>query len=347
MRFFLAGVFIGAAYLVRPEGSGLIIIIVLWSLVLWRFRPPRAVLLWGQRVLALGVGFLVLALPYLVYLRYDTGSFIFTRRYALSSLVGGKGDYPATTSNPGLLVTAPSRMIPAAGFISRSFAEKYHFLLLALAIFGLSRRRGQPYDAKGETFLLSVVASYLGINYLFYLIEGRGFIQERYLSHQISIALPWAGAGFAHLWEGIRGRFLGARARVIGTILLVFILVVLGAQGLRGRRHDKLYLMELGNWIKQEEVLKPVVMSFDPRIPYYAGGVGIPLLRDRPEVIMEKAIKSRARYLVVQEEDREFLGYDLLPFLQGSQFRLVHTGRDQKGRWIMIFRWQEKGEPHH
>ena len=84
LLFALTGVCSALAYLTRPEGIGIICIVVGWCLLKDCFKMR---IVWKQRfvsIIVLVISFLVFASPYLVYMRSETGVWILTKKRNLS-----------------------------------------------------------------------------------------------------------------------------------------------------------------------------------------------------------------------------------------------------------------------
>ena len=86
--FALAGICTALAYLVRPEGIGIIIIVAGWCILkdLTKFK-----IVWKEKlvsILILATSFLVFSMPYLVYIQKETGHWSLTKKKDLSKVVG-------------------------------------------------------------------------------------------------------------------------------------------------------------------------------------------------------------------------------------------------------------------
>ncbi len=86
--FVLAGICTALAYLARPEGIGIIIIVAGWCILkdLTKFK-----IVWKEKlvsILILATSFLVFSMPYLVYIQKETGHWSLTKKKALSRVVG-------------------------------------------------------------------------------------------------------------------------------------------------------------------------------------------------------------------------------------------------------------------
>ena len=86
--FVLAGICTALAYLARPEGIGIIIIVAGWCILkdLTKFK-----IVWKEKlvsILILATSFLVFSMPYLVYIQKETGHWSLTKKKDLSKVVG-------------------------------------------------------------------------------------------------------------------------------------------------------------------------------------------------------------------------------------------------------------------
>jgi 4-amino-4-deoxy-L-arabinose transferase-like glycosyltransferase len=88
LLFALTGICSALAYLARPEGIGIIIIVAFWC-VLKDFVKIKA--LWKEKlvsILILVISFLAFSMPYLVFIKKDTGSWSLTKKKSVSNLAG-------------------------------------------------------------------------------------------------------------------------------------------------------------------------------------------------------------------------------------------------------------------
>ncbi len=86
--FALTGISSAFAYLVRPEGIGIILIVAVWCILkdLTKFK-----IVWKEKlvsILILATSFLVFSMPYLVYIQKETGHWSLTKKKDLSKVVG-------------------------------------------------------------------------------------------------------------------------------------------------------------------------------------------------------------------------------------------------------------------
>ncbi|MBT6047251.1 MAG: hypothetical protein HOG49_10550 [Candidatus Scalindua sp.] len=88
LLFALTGICSSLAYLTRPEGIGIIIIVAFWCVlkdfvkikVLWKVKLVS--------ILILVVSFLAFSMPYIVFIKQDTGTWSLTKKKKVSNLAG-------------------------------------------------------------------------------------------------------------------------------------------------------------------------------------------------------------------------------------------------------------------
>ena len=84
----LTGICSALAYLTRPEGVGILIIVAFWCALK---DCARIKILWKEKlisILILVVSFLVFSMPYIVFIKQDTGSWSLTKKKKVSNLAG-------------------------------------------------------------------------------------------------------------------------------------------------------------------------------------------------------------------------------------------------------------------
>ena len=88
LLYALTGICSALAYLTRPEGIGIIIIVAFWCALK---DCVKIKVLWKEKlvsILILVVSFLVFSMPYLVFIKQDTGSWSLTKKKKVSNLAG-------------------------------------------------------------------------------------------------------------------------------------------------------------------------------------------------------------------------------------------------------------------
>ncbi len=88
LLFVLTGICSAFAYLTRPEGIGIIILVAFWCALM---DCAKIKVLWKEKlvsILVLVVSFLVFSTPYLVFIKKETGSWSLTKKKSVSNIAG-------------------------------------------------------------------------------------------------------------------------------------------------------------------------------------------------------------------------------------------------------------------
>ncbi|MBC7263147.1 MAG: glycosyltransferase family 39 protein [Chloroflexi bacterium] len=303
----LAGALFGAAYLVRPEAIGYIVVLFLFlsAMKLFSRRLFHRPVLAGLVLFAASAALFVL--PYAAYTAYHTGHWMITEKAGVTFETGIGLAYGNTAafdkstwrldstgkevyffSPESYLVEVGGATITRTAFVklilrnSWAFIEllftwrlfPYFFLIpVGLALFQ------KPWDRlylQRQLFMVASIAPVLGF-VLF-------FVQERYIAAVLPGLLVWLGAG---LWE--LGRWLsdtatqlrlpGAMPKVIRSFLnlipLLFVLVYCLAMqpNMLNKTSTGSWRpahKEIGLWLRDKVTPDTVIMSRYPAIAFHA-----------------------------------------------------------------------------
>lgn len=282
------GALSGAAYLVRPEGLGLAVPLAAWAA---RTRSARAA---GLVVCAA----MLVAAPYVVYLRADTGAWVVSRKAANVVSLGihaatGRGDVvtQAASDRTGLVDVVRHR---SGAYLRKvaidlwrtvgAFAECLSPLLVPFLLLGLwLGRRG-----------FADVHRLLGATVVFYLVAlALLYVDRRFYTALVPLALVWCGAGFGWAWSRA-GRAAPALALVVAALLV-------------GKAvHDREgagYVRRIGTEIARRTEGRPVVAAADLRVAWYAGGRRVDVLFPLDAVRLVPILEGGADWLVVSDGD--------------------------------------------
>lgn len=368
LGFFLTGVFTALAYLTRPEGIGVLLVVGFWILIIERSASSYRRNLTAFVLLVFG--FLILASPYLVYLREDTGHWILTRKKSMKGLIGiekrssdlknlmnqeAKCERRLFQPRPAMsrskdvekrrLVLISSTYLEDLGkffHLLMRFSGTFHPLLFLFLLIGISKSRAVARFDKGDWFILSFYFLYLPVLYLLFL--NVGYVSRRHWLPLVAIGLFWAAIGIQKSQNWIvqktlksnRGTRLSS-GRVFTTVM-VLTLVILLPKTLKPQRHDKVWMKKAGIWIAKNSPPDPRIMSNDPRVAYYAGGVNIAIPHGKTFQGIENLAGEEGVDFIVLDTDR--IGKsepDLL--LEGSKgLALVHQFAGRSGRKTLIWR---------
>ena len=367
--FFLTGACTAFAYLTRPEGIGIIIVIGFWILIVdgMRFEfPSRRGLV---SLLLLVLAFLIFASPYLVYLKKDTGHWILTRKKSIKTLMGvekSKSEFRNTrnqqirTENllrqgragisklndigkhpPVVISNIYLENIKKFFNLSTRLASTFHWPLFFLWLVGILKCRGIARFDKGQWFILSFYLLYLPILYL--LLLNVGYVSRRHLLPLIVIGLFWAAIGVEEsknwilrkMYKLNRASYLSPMG--ISVIILCMTIAILLPKTLKHQRSDKIWIKKAGIWITKNGPSNPKIMSSDPRVAYYAGGVNIATLPGKTfQEIEGLAQKERVDFVVLKSDQTGMDRSDSI--LDCSKtLNLVHQLAEVRGGKILIY----------
>lgn len=281
-RYFWGGLVAGFAYLVRPEAIGLLAVVLLFyalRALLNRWLDLRWALVSS---LAMIVGFVVFALPYIVYLSAETGQW-----GTLSRKAGVT--FSVSLSESGLLESsesaAPSRE-EASDFVG--FLRK-HPLLFAKKLFtDFFPAIGTWFEALHFSyvpFMLITLAfmfrerfwqrrDFLLLIYVLFFVFGLAIIlvRRRYSVQVVPICLGWSALGLLWSWDWLRTTLSRSRAKLAGGLMVAMFLVATLPKTLAPISMEKGFVREAGRYLKQRGGTKSVTVAvFDDRVTFYAG----------------------------------------------------------------------------
>jgi len=367
---FLTGILGALAYLTRPEGIGVVIVAGFWIFMIQRPSPVQR-----RDLAALGLlvfGFLIFASPYLVYLKKDTGHWILTRKKSIKGLVGiekssGLPVDRGGPSWPGLgLQQKSAKSREARGDFGRGseffsshtwsgdikvflelslkFVGTYHPLLIVFLMITFINTKKLNVPDKGNWFLLSFYLLYVPVLYL--LLLNAGYVSRRHWLPLVALGLFWAALGMERARDFVQqrlersGRWPIPSSQGLLIAILAVTLVVLLPKTLKPQRRDKIWIRRAGTWIAQNAPPRSRVMSSDPRVAFYAGGVYVATPgKNLLAGIEEMAVERKMDYLVLNvDSGQEGLADSLAS--ESRPLRLVHKLIDGKEGKTLIYRVQ-------
>jgi len=287
---FLMGINAGLAYLARPEAIGLLVAGAVFLLYRgWHERALKKV--WAPLGI-MSLGFLILAAPYVCYLKWETGKWLLSRKLGTAVTQGLSVHDPSARvasqqesvqlnsldlvrSQP--LSYAKKVFIDFFRFIGFYFEAVHYsylpFLFLGWLVFFRSR-----FWEKKEFLLAILVGFYIAAFPLLY-------VTRRYSVPLVPASLGWVAAGSLAVWEYSHARW-GKRGHLLmGLVAAIFILGTL-PKTLASIGREKLYLREAGLYLRD----KPGnILTHDSRVAFYARG------SNHVRVVgIEEALASRA-----------------------------------------------------
>ncbi len=356
-NIFLFGLFSALAYLVRPEGIGLVFIFILWGLLIQPPVPKRSFTKRVGMVLLAVFCFLVFASPYLIQLRKETGTWGISKKASLTikAFSEEERDVPVRLGRQELRITLDSFIrnpLPFLGKVGVGFWESfyrfqqaYHPLLFILAVFGwigvLRHRAGS--DLKGNLYIFTHHIFFFGLVFPFF------WVQRRYVSQMVAMSLPWAAFGCLEMKDWV-GKWL-AKEPIAKRVSLVAFLILLSGMFIQGgvkhfNPHQRLIRKQAGLWMKANLPCGGKIMSRLPHEAFYAEleWSGIP--EGSYEEILRAARSKGVQYLVVDEDiDQASPGFleniketdlVLVKEVEGKSqkmaiFKVVYSGKERRG----------------
>ncbi len=271
---FLAGVCVAFAYLTKP---GAIAILPIMSITIVFFNIKNIRHDWKKRfgllVSAWGI-FIILALPYLVYLYSQYGEVSVSGKYDI---------WP--------ILLSFSRIFTEGRYIGDFFAhfpEAMSLALFPLFLWGIYRRFRDGFS-KVEFWLLLTIGFYC----LLYIVVGA---RRRYFINLMPFALVFASIGLVYIEGYIRIKFKKKAALYFTTILVILSIVNLPIV-LKPIRAHRLPEKLAGRWILENYGSGVKVVTRKPIMNYYSEGVYIPMISANTAELVNDGKKQGARYL--------------------------------------------------
>jgi 4-amino-4-deoxy-L-arabinose transferase-like glycosyltransferase len=358
--FFLAGAVTALAYLTRAEGIGALLVLCLYvpfrksTFSYWRK---------GIALVALLVSFLLIASPYLFYLRSYTGTWTISRKPAVNRVVVliKENSYlnRRTTKQQGSLTVLSkssdndnpdpgfSRWLRSMGTFFKFFVRTFHPLFFLLFIIGMIRRRAVSYWT-GERFL---IANLLLCTVILYWLASISYISHRYFVPFVTLCLPWSGKGLAEVqrwfeekistqkWEKVR--FITASGLIPLILVVAFTVLPITIQP---QRKGKLGRKEAGLWIKNNSMPGSLVYTNMVRVNYYAEGRLIFLKEESIPYreMIERAKKGKADFLVISDKTIKVICPEFFDSLKPDDLMEVFR-TDQGGKeTIIVYRVKKR-----
>lgn len=354
----LAGLAAGAAYIVRPEGIAYFAILLFYLLVIRLFEKRLFTRRAALEILCLLVGFALVFMPYMIYVRLETGAWMVSEKAGVTFVTSWRLAYGDTAAfdkatwgldSTGLEVFFFSResyhvsMVEAIlqdpmefarlvyqnvlALLSQAFSPRmfpYFFLpLVGLALFGEAWNR-----ARAKRELLLILSLLPVMAFLVF------FIQERYIAALLPTLILWLAAGLVRLGEWVAGtaRWLfgasdGSRWRRWGTwlptLLIVAMLVVALPRVMdnTARGSFRYAHKTVGLWMKENlaTTRDTVIMARYPAIAFYADAQWEPTPNATWPEVLRYARHVGADYFVLDSREVEKLRPQLAFLLDESQ----------------------------
>lgn len=314
-----AGLVGGLAYLYRTEAIGLLMFGVGFVMVaaLWWRKWSFIWTIAASTIFA--IAFLIVASPYLIYLRETTGHWSVGREFtaammygmgtvAPDSLAWQRLGYSTRVSPFAPLFANPRLYLEKVGadFIGSlyGFIQALGPLVSILLIVGLWRRRRAIPANLGEALLALLTAFYI-VGFSF------SYTGARFMLHLIPFSFGWVMLGLAAVSEGFTRTTTGGRfSRIPRCAPAIAFALVLLPQTLWPIGYDMRGVRYAGEEIARRTGGKPgAVAARDGRFAYYSGSAFILLPTDSiRDICVWLESQSAANYLALDNHDERRLG---------------------------------------
>ena len=303
-----AGLAAGGAYLVRPEGAGVVLIgLALVSLELARRRWPFPSA--ARWVVALGLGAALAMAPYATLLSLTNGTFTFSQKKSIQNLLG----LDEIQSWMGLGVApAPEPPDPSAlSELAQNALSSGRYEIVFLVLLGLLTLRGRP-GLRGRFMLVS-----LGIYslILYALIREVGYVSRRHtlplavlLLGYAAVGVPVLGCGMLRAGRAVARSQHAIRARAAIVAGLVVVLGLELGKGLRPHRLNAVAERRAAEWLRERGTSGAPVAAGKHRVAFYAEAPFVNFPRAPTDSALLPDLRSSdVRYLVLDEGENRVL----------------------------------------
>ncbi len=303
-----AGLAAGAAYLVRPEGAGVVLIglgLVGLELARRRWPFPSA----ARWVVALGLGAALAMAPYATLLSVRNGTLTFSQKKSIERLLG-VGDIQRWMG----LSVVPAPDGPDASALSeltQNTLSSARYQIALLALLGVIALRGRP-GLRGRFVLVSLGLYSL---VLYALIREAGYVSRRHTLPLAVLMLGYAAVGVPVLGHWIlRAGQAAARSHRpigVGAALVAGLVVALGLElgkGLRPHRLNAVSERRAAEWLRETSTSGAAVAAGKHRIAFYAEAPFVNLAHlPADTTLLPRLRRSGVRYLVLDEDEHQSL----------------------------------------
>jgi hypothetical protein len=348
--FLVTGLAFGGCYLLKPEGAGFLLLLL--ALILGRklFDKAASFKRCARDAVLLFAGFMLLAAPYLFYLRQQTGAWTLSGKTAShlwqgNSIPGTESVQPVMPLIPGattMLVQATKALRGEYEIFNLIFPPTF----VLLAGLGLFRKGWTRNRLRREAYLFSFVLATL-VGYVVTLPN------IRFLIPLLPLLLCWPAKGIFESVEWMsetaektfvakrfRPYIKHAAASLIFAVLLLSLLP-LSAYLWRGDKWGDYYGQKRAAvWIKEHDASHaPVIMSTVPVAAFYAGGRHVALPDEESEPLIARAQREGVEYLIVNERDfKHMRARSLLDDLSlHTGLRLVYVWAESLEHKILVY----------
>ena len=269
-RMSFSGVFLGLAYLTRPEGIGYVLVYLAWVVIDGILRKK-----WFKRLILIGVfipSVFIFVIPYVIHIHQETGRWLISKKAVDAQPQFLRENGEGADSSRGIEQNRPEKenfgmariarnVVHYFRFVIYHYLRAYHFSLWLFLFFGLIRVRQKVIAY--ELFLAFLV--------LFHLFSLSTFLPStiRFSVPVIPLSLFWAGTGILEIQRYLEKIRISNPEKVI-LLLILFVILMQLPQSLTPERRHRAEQKRVGLWLKQNTSQDAIVMSNSPQEAFYA-----------------------------------------------------------------------------
>jgi 4-amino-4-deoxy-L-arabinose transferase-like glycosyltransferase len=372
LLFALTGICSALAYLTRPEGIGILFIVAGWCLL---NDLAKIKVVWKEKaisILVLIVSFLVFSLPYLVFIKKETGYWHLTMKKSLSQMIGvketlsGQENVEPVEENADRKKSSDANIskqtyasrtdlsthLKSILYIMKKYLETLHPLLFIFLIIGVVNWSRMKKERFFGLYIASIIAVYLFILYrlnLTYLTHG--YPSRRHLMPLVIPATFCVGIG-VHTTGTWMHEKLQHNSLTVGfkeflrstwTMQLIVLMIVVSAllpKTLKPQRFDKLGIKKVGQWIKENSNKPyPAILSVSARNAYYAKGKHIQMESINNALVMAR--ERKVDYIFISHREYKAIEEELLQSIKDKEITLAHKYPEKESlnrRSILLYK---------
>jgi hypothetical protein len=344
--YFLTGILVGLAYLTRPEGFGYVGFFGLLILgkSFWQKSAPPKILL---KIAALLLGFLILAAPYLFYLKSETGTWTISAKSDVNFASGiYSEDAPTENEEPEKFTSVVAYNLLD---IHKNFPYLFPIFLLVFVALGLFGERWSRQRLWRESYLI-----------FFCLVTIAGYaatvVQTRYFYILLPVLFGWTARGIvqmqqwlkdsARIWLPEKFAF-SADSRYFVSLCLILVYLYLLPLNFFMQSREKAWQVTAyeeraaGLWLKENGKPSARIFSVTQRPVFYAEGRQMSPVSTNLENILAEIKAGEVDYVIHSDRSLKRNPYmkGFAEILQNSpQFELVYENNENPDYKIFVFK---------
>jgi 4-amino-4-deoxy-L-arabinose transferase-like glycosyltransferase len=360
LLFVLTGICSAFAYLARPEGIGIIVVVASWCALKDCVKIKK---LWKEKlvsILILIVAFLVFSMPYLVYIKKETGDWRLTKKKALTKMVRVQkvsnyqnsdrfeavdNDKKGNSSRKVIKQTDTGKSdfkvhIKGILHIVKKYISTFHPFLFIFFIIGVVNWTRISKEKHFGFYIITVIAFYLFILYRLSITHLVGdhdtfmYPSRRHLMPLVIPAIFCVGVGIYTSGAWIHKKFqsnslivgfkeLLKSTWIVQLIVLMIVVSVLLPKTLKPQRFDKYGIKEAGQWVKEHSYKPfPSILSTSARNAYYAGGKHVQM--GRINGALNQVQSKKVDYMLITYREYRVIEKELQQRVKNKKIALAY-----------------------